>query len=154
MRVARARLPMALSRITLSDFRNHAATELDGLSSLNLLVGDNGAGKTNVLEALSLLAPGRGLRRAPLSAMVAAGGDGGFAVGASLASDPEPVRLGTHVEAARPTRRAVRINGAEASAMALGEWLAVSWLTPAMDGLFADSASARRRWLDRMAVAR
>jgi DNA replication and repair protein RecF len=81
--------------------------------------------------------------------MASAEGDGGFAVGASL----DDVRIGTLADPARPTRRLVRINGAEASAVALGEWLAVSWLTPAMDGLFTDSAGARRRWLDRLAVA-
>lgn len=144
---------MSLDRISLTTFRNHAATSLDGARRFNLLVGENGAGKTNVLEALSLLAPGRGLRRAPLTDMASSGGDVGFAVGASLAGRGEPVRLGTLTDAARPTRRLVRINGAEASALALGEWLALAWLTPAMDGLFTDSAGARRRWLDRMAVA-
>src|SRR5687768_18537189 len=113
---------MALDRITLTRFRNHDASRLDGSARLNLLYGDNGAGKTNVLEALSLLAPGRGLRRAALGDMAAAPGDGGFAVGASLAGDGEPIRLGTSVEPQRPTRRLVRINGAEASAVALGEW--------------------------------
>ena len=53
---------MALDRITLSDFRNHAHSRLDGAARFNLLVGENGAGKTNILEAISLLAPGRGLR--------------------------------------------------------------------------------------------
>ncbi len=144
---------MALDRISLSGFRNHRDTGLTGARRFNLLVGENGAGKTNVLEALSLLAPGRGLRRAPLTEMAATGTDGGFAVGASLTGDDDPVRLGTSVEPARPTRRLVRINGAEASAVALGEWLALSWLTPAMDSLFTDSAGARRRWLDRLAVA-
>ena len=51
---------MALDRISLTDFRNHAATELEATTQFNLLVGENGAGKTNILEALSLLAPGRG----------------------------------------------------------------------------------------------
>lgn len=143
---------MTLDRISLSRFRNHSATSLDGTAQFNLLVGDNGAGKTNVLEALSLFAPGRGLRRARMDAIAGAGGDGGFAVGVALAAGGEPVRLGTFVDPARPNRRGVRINGAEASAVALGEWLAVSWLTPAMDGLFTDSAASRRRWIDRMAV--
>ncbi len=146
---------MALDRIALADFRNHAATSLSGTARFNLLVGENGAGKTNVLEALSLLAPGRGLRRAALSEMARKGAAGGFAIGADLAAPDggEPLRLGTFVEGAQPTRRRLRINGTEASAIGLGEWLAVSWLTPAMDGLFLDSAGARRRFLDRMALA-
>ena len=143
---------MTLSRIALSDFRNHAETRLDGAEALNLLVGSNGAGKTNVLEALSLLAPGRGLRRAQLGEMVRQGGADGFSVGADLVADGE-LRLGTFVEAVRQGRRRVRVNGAETSAASLGEWLSVGWLTPAMDGLFAASASERRRYLDRLALA-
>lgn len=144
---------MTLDRIALTAFRNHSATTLKGARQFNLLVGENGAGKTNVLEALSLFAPGRGLRRAPLPEIAGNTGPGGFSVGATLAADGGEVRLGTLTDPANPSRRKVRINGAEASAVALGEWLAVSWLTPAMDGLFTDSAGARRRWLDRMAVA-
>ena len=75
---------MALDRISLQDFRNHAATTLDRTAQFNLLVGANGAGKTNVLEALSLLAPGRGLRRARLPEMARKGGSGGFAIGAEV----------------------------------------------------------------------
>ena len=150
---------MALDRITLTRFRNHDATRLAGSAGLNLLYGENGAGKTNVLEALSLLAPGRGLRRAALAEM-AEGGAGGFAVSAELDCGPldkpgrgDPVQLGTGTSDERPGRRLVQVNGAESSAVALGEWLAVSWLTPAMDRLFADSASARRRYMDRLAIA-
>jgi DNA replication and repair protein RecF len=146
---------MALDRITLGHFRNHAASRLDGAAHLNLLVGENGAGKTNVLEALSLFAPGRGLRRAALGEMAGRHGPGTFAVSAALDGQDgrEPVVLGTGTQADRPRRRIVQVNGAEASAVSLGEWLAVSWLTPAMDGLFGDSAGARRRYMDRLALA-
>ncbi|MEX0342051.1 MAG: DNA replication/repair protein RecF [Erythrobacter sp.] len=144
---------MALDRISLTDFRNHAATELGETARFNLLVGENGAGKTNVLEALSLLAPGRGLRRAALAEMVRSDGEAGFGVGASLIQNAQPVRLGTYSESANPGRRRVRINGAESSATSLAEWLAVTWLTPAMDGLFTGPASDRRRYMDRLALA-
>lgn len=146
---------MALDRITLSHFRNHRETGLVGTRRLNLLVGENGAGKTNILEALSLFAPGRGLRRAALSDMAGQDGTGGFSVGASLivGQDDDSVRLGTYVEAIRPGRRAVQVNQATQSAVGLGEWLAIGWLTPAMDRLFADSPGGRRRFIDRMALA-
>src|SRR3546814_10827463 len=99
------------------------------------LHGDNGAGKTNILEAISLLAPGRGLRRAALADMVRDGANGGFAVFAEVqaGADLSPVALGTGMEPAQPGRRIVRINGAPAAATARGEWLAILWLTPAMD---------------------
>lgn len=146
---------MALDRITLSHFRNHAATRIDGTGKLNLLVGENGAGKTNVLEALSLLAPGRGLRRAALPDMAGISGPGSFAVSAQLdcGDGGAPVMLGTGTQADRPGRRLVEVNGGDGSALALGEWLAMGWLTPAMDGLFVASAGERRRYMDRLAVA-
>lgn len=146
---------MGIDRVTLSGFRNHVDSRLDGTRHFNLLVGENGAGKTNVLEAISLLAPGRGLRRAALGEIAIAGGTGGFAVSARLdcGDGSDPVLLGTGMDPARPGRRIVQVNGADASAVSLGEWLAVGWLTPAMDRLFTDSAGARRRFMDRMALA-
>ncbi len=141
---------MAFDRVTLSQFRNHHATRLDGTAQFNLLVGENGAGKTNVLEALSLLSPGRGLRRAALPEIPAKGGDGGFAVSAVLS---QTVMIGTGVRPERATRRVVQVNGAEVPAVRLGEWLSVGWLTPAMDRLFAEGAGARRRFLDRLVLA-
>lgn len=141
---------MSLDRILLTDFRNHRASTIAGTARFNLLVGENGAGKTNVLEALSLLAPGRGLRRAALADMPAQGGNGGFAISAELSGD---LRLGTGVSPERPGRRIVSVNQAEVAAVSLGEWLSVGWLTPAMDRLFADSAGARRRFLDRLVLA-
>ncbi|MFM5895555.1 MAG: DNA replication/repair protein RecF [Novosphingobium sp.] len=141
---------MALDRIRLTSFRNHADTALDQTARFNLLVGENGAGKTNVLEALSLLAPGRGLRRAALTDIAAHGAQNGFAVSADLGSD---VQLGTGARPDRPGRRVVQVNGADVPAVQLGEWLSLGWLTPAMDRLFMDSAGARRRFLDRQVLA-
>jgi DNA replication and repair protein RecF len=154
LRLAVTVAAMALDRITLSRFRNHAATALQGSAKLNLLFGENGAGKTNVLEALSLFAPGRGLRRAALAEMASSGSAAGFGISAELTSgEGEPVRLGTGTSPERPGRRLVQVNGAEASAASLGDWLAIGWLTPAMDRLFADSSGARRRYMDRLALA-
>lgn len=139
-----------LARLSLTDFRNHADAVLAPGPGFVVLSGDNGAGKTNVLEAVSLLAPGRGLRRAPLSEMARQDGSGGFGVAAVLADD---TALGTGTRPDAPERRLVRINGAPATAMALAEWLTVLWLTPAMDRLFVEPAGERRRFLDRLALA-
>lgn len=148
---------MALDRIRLADFRNHRRTLIEGTARFNLLVGENGAGKTNVLEALSLFAPGRGLRRAALADMPARGGAegraGGFAVSADLIVDGAAVRLRTGITSDRPGRRIVQINQAEAPAVRLAEWLSIGWLTPAMDRLFTESAGGRRRFLDRLVLA-
>jgi DNA replication and repair protein RecF len=144
---------MTLDRILLTDFRNHRDTLLEGAAKFNLLVGENGAGKTNVLEAISLFAPGRGLRRAALPDIPARDGGGGFGVSADLATNGGSIRLGTGVAPDRPSRRMVQVNQAEAPAVRLGEWLSIGWLTPAMDRLFAEGAGARRRFLDRLVLA-
>ena len=138
-----------IGRLTLSDFRNHADALILPDHSFILLTGDNGAGKTNILEAVSMLAPGRGLRGAPLGAMVRQAGSGGFGV----AADVDGVVLGTGVAAASPERRQVRIGGVASSANALADHLAIMWLTPAMDRLFLDSPGGRRRFLDRLTLA-
>ncbi|MBB4100221.1 DNA replication/repair protein RecF [Sphingomonas kyeonggiensis] len=140
---------MAVSRLVLTDFRNHEDAVLVPGPGFVVLSGENGAGKTNVLEALSLLAPGRGLRRAPLAEMARQGGSGGFGVAARLGETD----IGTGTNPDAPERRLVRINGATAAATTLAEWVSVLWLTPAMDRLFVDAAGERRRFLDRLTLA-
>lgn len=141
---------MALTRLTLTDFRNHADSGFAPGPGFVVLTGDNGAGKTNILEAVSLLAPGRGLRRSALGAMARQDGSGGFAIAARLSDD---IDLGTGANASAPERRQVRVNGAAHSANALAQWLTILWLTPTMDRLFLDSAGDRRRFLDRLVLA-
>ncbi|RJF93675.1 DNA replication/repair protein RecF [Sphingomonas cavernae] len=140
---------MPLNRLALTDFRSYADVLLAPGPGFVVLTGENGAGKTNILEAVSLLAPGRGLRRAVLSEMARDGGAGGFAVAARLGD----VDLGTGTVSEAPERRLVRVNGAQAAASALAEWLSILWLTPAMDRLFTEGAGGRRRFLDRLVLA-
>ncbi|ASY43725.1 MAG: DNA replication/repair protein RecF [Pseudomonadota bacterium] len=138
-----------IGRLTLSDFRNHADALIVPDHGFILLTGDNGAGKTNILEAVSMLAPGRGLRGAALRAMARQDGPGGF----GIAAEVDGVVLGTGVVAATPDRRQVRIGGVASSANALADHLSIVWLTPAMDRLFLDSPGGRRRFLDRLTLA-
>lgn len=140
---------MPVSRLALTDFRSYPAALIEPGPTFVLLFGENGAGKTNLLEAVSLLTPGRGLRGAPLSDMARQGSGGGFAVAARV-GDSE---IGTGVSVDRPERRQVRINRAAASVNSLSEWLSILWLTPAMDRLFSGSAGDRRRFLDRLVLA-
>jgi DNA replication and repair protein RecF len=143
-----------LTRLTLTDFRSYAAASIEPGPGFVVLTGDNGAGKTNILEAVSLLAPGRGLRGAALGEMARKGGAGGFSVSARLsAGGLGDIELGTGTLATAPERRIVRINSATASATALSEWLSIVWLTPAQDRLFSESAGERRRFLDRLVLA-
>lgn len=140
---------MRVTRLTLNDFRSYATASLDPGPGFVILFGENGAGKTNLLEAVSMLAPGRGLRGAALSEMARQGGSGGWAVAARLGG----TEIGTGTLGASPERRQVRMNGAPAAVNSLSEWLSLLWVTPAMDRLFTASTGERRRFLDRLVLA-
>jgi len=147
----------AVRRLTLTDFRNYATLSLDLGPGAVVIAGENGAGKTNLLEALSLLSPGRGLRRAQLGE-IARANQPGFAVNALIQSGDDEWNVGTGTLGAssgeaEPARR-VRIGGANArSADELLDLVRVMWLTPAMDSLFTGPAAERRRFLDRQVLA-
>ncbi|TPK53989.1 MULTISPECIES: DNA replication/repair protein RecF [unclassified Mesorhizobium] len=146
-----------ISKLTLTNFRNYAALSVELEPGAVVFSGDNGAGKTNLLEAISLLTPGRGLRRAPYADVAREGGDGGFALHARLDGPDGQVEIGTGIsggDSLGEGGRRVRINGATArSAEDMLEWLRVVWLTPAMDALFTGPAADRRRFLDRLVLA-
>jgi DNA replication and repair protein RecF len=142
-----------ITRLQVTDFRNYDSADLAVDGDLVALVGDNGSGKTNLLEALSLFAQGRGLRRADLAEMARAGGGGGFAVAAHVAGALGDCHIGTGLIAGEPGRKA-RINRAPAgSPAAFSDHLRVIWLTPEQDSLFRGSAGERRRLLDRLVLA-
>ncbi|TPL10888.1 DNA replication/repair protein RecF [Mesorhizobium sp. B2-4-14] len=144
-----------ISKLILTNFRNYAALAIDLAPGLVVFSGDNGAGKTNLLEAISFLTPGRGLRRAPYADVAREGGDGGFALHARLDGPGGQIEIGTGISGGESEGgRRVRINGANArSAEDMLEWLRVVWLTPAMDALFTGPAADRRRFLDRLVLA-
>lgn len=141
--------------LKLGCFRNYQALDLDLDRRHVVLTGDNGAGKTNLLEALSLLSPGRGLRRAVYADIVHRGRPEGFTVFASIEGMAGPVDIGTAAGSEpEPGTRRLRINAAPArSSEDLLDHLKVIWLTPAMDGLFTGPAGDRRRFLDRMVLS-
>ena len=144
-----------LSRLKLSDFRNYAALSLDLDARHVVLTGDNGAGKTNLMEAVSFLSPGRGLRRAAYADVARVGAEAGFSVFAELEGMDGPVEIGTGTAGAEEGQaRRLRINGTTARSVdELLDHLRVLWLTPAMDGLFTGGSSDRRRFLDRLVLS-
>lgn len=146
---------VSLSRLKLTDFRNYAQASLVLDQRHVVLTGENGAGKTNLMEAVSFLSPGRGLRRAVLGDVARADGAGGFSVFAELDGMEGEVAIGTGTEPSEegPARRLV-VNGTPARAVDdLTDHLRILWLTPAMDGLFTGPSSDRRRFLDRLVLS-
>src|SRR3954466_4190403 len=106
---------MPVSRLTLTDFRSYSSTVVESGSGFVLLHGENGAGKTNLLEAVSMLTPGRGLRGAALSEMARQNGMGAWSVAATLGG----VDIGTGTVPTAPERRQVRVSGAAMSVNSL-----------------------------------
>lgn len=143
-----------LRSLNLTNFRCYGAARLDDLSSgLIVLHGANGAGKTNVLEAVSLLSPGRGLRGAKVMEIQSQNHGEAWAVAGELATDYGPIKLGTGLDI-ETEKRVIRVNGQNVRGQnALAEHISCVWLTPQMDRLFLDSASHRRRFLDRLVFA-
>ena len=144
-----------VTRLILQDFRSYPALDLPVSRGLVALVGENGAGKTNLVEALSLFAAGRGLRRADLGEMARHGAER-FAVSIFIEAAGAEHRLGVGLEPGEGGRavRRCRIDGADASSTAsFAEHLRLVWLTPDLDGLFRGPAGDRRRFLDRLVLA-
>jgi DNA replication and repair protein RecF len=146
-----------IRRLALTNFRSYRAASIELSAEPVVLVGANGAGKTNLIEAISFLTPGRGLRRATLEEVAFSEGDGSWAVAAEVEGALGLATLGTGitpaVEDTRP-QRMCRIDREPAASVAdFADHIRVIWLTPAMDRLFNEPASERRRFLDRLVLA-
>lgn len=147
---------VSLTSLKLTDFRNYQQLALELDERHVVLTGENGAGKTNLMEAVSLLSPGRGLRRAAYGEIPRKGSIQGFTVFASLNGMNGHVDIGTSAggEAENGGGRKLKINGTPVrSNDELLDHLRIVWLTPAMDGLFTGSAGDRRRFLDRQVLS-
>jgi DNA replication and repair protein RecF len=141
-------------RLILRDFRSYPTLDARFESDLVAFVGENGAGKTNLLEALSLFSPGRGLRRAEFGECARTGGEGGFSVAIEVEEDGESRRMGLGLEPGpEGPQRVSRIDRTPASARDFCDHLRLVWLTPAMDPLLSGPPSERRKFLDRLVLA-
>ena len=145
-----------ISALNLTAFRNYQAASIENLGNhFVVLIGENGAGKTNCLEAISALSPGRGLRGASVAECQSQATNTMWAVSAVINdNDGNETRLGVGRNAQKPDKKLVRANGSPVKTQSeLGDILRTIWLTPQMDGLFLQASSERRRFFDRLVAA-
>lgn len=140
-----------IEELSLSHFRSHRAARLELDGRPVAIWGENGAGKTNILEAVSLLSPGRGMRRAAPEEMARKPENLGWKVRAELQSLHQFHEVETTAEPG--ASRTVQIDGKTSAQIALGRIARVVWLIPAMDRLWIEGAEGRRRFLDRMVMS-
>lgn len=137
--------------LKLNNFRSYDILDCTFEGCSVVLLGPNGSGKTNILESLSLLSPGRGLRRAPFEQFRNFKGPSEWGINAKVLSNNSSYKISTGIPAGRIKGREVRINDKKVfAAKSLPEIISVSWLTPSMDQIFIESPSSRRKFLDTM----
>lgn len=148
-----------LTRMGLRDFRNYAALDLRLDGRHVCLFGANGAGKTNLMEAVSMLSPGRGLRGTEFVDLVRQTPEGGRAAGWAISADVRDgevdrrLSLALELDENGRSKRSARLDGVETAQGDLGELMRMIWLTPSMDRVFAGPAGDRRKFLDRQVLA-
>lgn len=142
---------LALTHLTLSHFRSHRRATLTCDGRPVAIFGANGSGKTNLIEAISLLSPGRGLRRAATDDLARRPERLGWKVTATIHGPDSDHEVETWAEPAGT--RQVRIDGKTAPQIALARIAPILWLVPAMDRLWIEGADGRRRFLDRATMS-
>lgn len=161
-----------VNRLTLTDFRNYASLRFEPDICPIIITGENGSGKTNILEAISFLTPGRGLRSAKMSdikrlspaavneSYALSNKNYLWAVSADIIKNSEEYTLSTAVQKNIKEqdedwhsfdRRIVLVDGQKVSTQAeLGKYLSAIWITPQMDRIFLGGPQPRRSFLDRI----
>ena len=145
-----------IEKLSLKNFRNHENLNLNLENTSILIYGGNGCGKTNILEAISLLSQGKGLRKANIENFLKhedtlnseykawginvdfVGPNGRFNIGTGLKNTSSK------------KSRIARVNSDYTSLSSLGKILNISWISPQMCVLFLSSMSEKRRFIDRL----
>lgn len=134
-----------LSKLILTNFRNYETAGFEFTNPITVIVGRNGAGKTNVLEAISLLTPGKGIRGATMNEIKKVD-----ATNWAVFGECSGYKVGTGQEIGQ-AKRTVRIDGEpQRGTNILATYVSAIWLTPQMDGIFLADSGERRRFFDRI----
>lgn len=139
-----------IKSLKLINFRSHSDFSLSLSGKPLAIIGENGAGKTNILEAISLLSPGRGMRNSKFSEMVKDDNSMPWGVNFNILSNGKNYEVSSGLRDNQKGRD-IKINSKKVSgSSALPEIILLSWLTPSMDQIFNETPSYRRRFIDRL----
>ncbi|MEL0232397.1 MAG: DNA replication/repair protein RecF [Hyphomicrobiales bacterium] len=143
-----------ISKLNLTDFRNHSYSSITTDKDFILLTGSNGSGKTNVLEAISMFSASKGLRSSNLVDQSNTKGSGGWSIFMEVHSELGNLKLGTGInkpDLINGKARQCRVDGTSyKSPKIFTNYLGIIWLTPQMDGLFTGQKSDRRKFFDKL----
>lgn len=146
----------SLNSLEIYNFRNHQSLKVNQLKSESIVItGSNGIGKTNILEAISLLTPSKGLRGAKIADLNnQSKPDNIWKITANINSIYGPKELVTqrNIKPGKKTEsRLVQIDGQTIKKKSeITELLNIVWLTPPMQQLFIGSSSGRRSFFDQI----
>jgi DNA replication and repair protein RecF len=135
--------------LKLSNFRNHQSYKVDFPNCPIAFIGKNGVGKTNILEAISLMQPGRGIRSVSLD-NIAYKNCGNFAIHINLIKNMEKYGIGSSLDLNYSKSRKVKIDGKFISPLGLTKYLGIISITPLMDKIFIEGSSNRRKFIDKI----
>jgi DNA replication and repair protein RecF len=143
-----------LKKLNLTNFRNHSSLSMKTPESAILIYGENGCGKTNILEAISLLSQGKGIRKSKIEdyftqSVFNNNPQKSWGINADIITPDGNMNIGTGLkENSQKKSRIIRVNAENCSQIELGKILKISWITPQMCILFQSGMSERRRFLD------
>ena len=138
-----------ISSIKLSNFRNYKSFKANFSHFPTAFIGKNGVGKTNILESISLMQPGRGIRSVKLEEM-SYKNSGNFGVYINLERNRNSIEIGSSLDISLSKLRKVKVDGKYISPLVLTEYLGIISLTPLMDKIFIEGATNRRKFFDKI----
>ena len=141
---------LTVRNLKISCYRSHRHTLIETDNRSVVLHGDNGSGKTNVLDAVSLLSPGRGLRGARAADSLRKSDSHGWKVAGCVQAPRGSYEVETWYDGSGSRR--VRSDDKAVPQAHLGQISRMLWLVPVMDRIWVDATEGRRRLLDRMTM--
>lgn len=142
---------MRVAHLSLGDFRNYESAELPLAAGANLLVGRNGQGKTNLVEAVAYFATLRSHRVSQDAAMIRAGQSSAVLRMKVVAGEREVV-LETQLNRGGANR--AQVNGNVVRPRELTRWFASVMFAPEDLAIVRGEPSVRRRFLDDALITR